>query len=84
MGYSAQVWDQLKNLSADDLVRSLKKKGWEKEDGRGAIHVYRNSDGKRVGIHYHPQKTYGAKLLKDLLTDIGWSEKELRELKLIK
>jgi predicted RNA binding protein YcfA (HicA-like mRNA interferase family) len=84
MAYSASVWNQLKNLSADDLVKALKKSGWTKEDGRGAIHVYLGPDKKRVGIHYHPNKTYGPKLLKDLLEDIGWTEKDLRELKLIK
>jgi len=84
MAYPAQVWEQLKNLTADDLVRALKKSGWEKEDGRGAIHIYVSPDRRRVGIHYHPQKTYGAKLLKSLLDDIGWSERDLKGLKLIK
>ena len=82
--YSEQVWNQLKNLSADDLVKALKKDGWVKEEGRGAIHVYRNPDGRRVGIHYHQGNTYGAKLLKDLLDDIGWTETRMKELKLIK
>jgi hypothetical protein len=39
---------------------------------------------RRVQIHYHPQKTYGPKLLKDILGDIGWSEQDMRKIKLIK
>ena len=35
-------------------------------------------------IHYHPRKTYGPKLLKALLADIGWSEADMRRIKLIK
>jgi predicted RNA binding protein YcfA (HicA-like mRNA interferase family) len=84
MDYSGQVWDQLKNLTADEIVRALKKDGWVREAGRGAIHIYLGPGKKRVGIHYHPQKTYGPKLLKNLLEDIGWSESDLRRLKLIK
>jgi predicted RNase H-like HicB family nuclease len=38
----------------------------------------------RVTIHYHPKKTYGAKLLKGLLEDIGWSEEDMERLQLIK
>jgi len=37
-----------------------------------------------VVIHYHPRKTYGPGLLKGLLADIGWDEKDLKRLKLIK
>lgn len=83
MDYSKQVWDQLKNLTADQIVKALRKKGWTKEEGSGAIHVYVGPNRKRVGVHYHPQKTYGPKLLKALLDDIGWSLSEMKELKLI-
>jgi len=38
----------------------------------------------RVSIHYHPHKTYGAGMLQRLLDDIGWTEDEMRTLKLIK
>jgi hypothetical protein len=40
--------------------------------------------GRRGGIHYHPKKTYGAKLLAGLLADIGWTEAEMKKLKLLK
>ncbi len=48
------------------------------------IYIYRHSDGRRVTIHFHPNKTYGPKLLKNLLEDISLSETELKKLKVIK
>lgn len=84
MKYSSNVWDQLKNLTADHVVQALKKDGWILDETSGAIHVYRKPDGKRVSIHYHPRKTYGPKLLKNLLDDIGWSESDMKKLKLVK
>jgi predicted RNA binding protein YcfA (HicA-like mRNA interferase family) len=85
MAFSSNAWDQIKNKTADDLVSALERDGWALEpDCKGAIQVYRHTDGRRVGIHYHPQKTYGPKLLKGLLSDIGWDEKAMRRLKLIK
>ncbi len=48
-------------------------------------HIFRHpTQIKRVSIHYHPKKTYGPKLLKKLLRQIGWTEDDLRRLKLIK
>lgn len=84
MNYSQQTWDQLKNLTADNIVSALKKSGFVLDGTDGAIHVYLHPDKRRVSIHYHPQKTYGAKLLKRLLDDIAWSEEDMKKLKLVK
>jgi predicted RNA binding protein YcfA (HicA-like mRNA interferase family) len=72
-------------MTADELISALEKSGWVLEPGcTGAIQVYRNAKGDRISVHYHPKKTYGPKLLKGLLGDIGWTEAELKKLKLIK
>lgn len=85
MSFSQHVWNQLKNLTCDDIISGLTRDGWEHDTKSGAVQVYRNpADGNRITIHYHPKKTYGAKLLKGLLNDIGWSDEDLRRLKLIK
>ena len=85
MAFSKQAWDQLKNKTADDLISALLKDGFELDAEVRTERVYRHSDGRKVTIHYHTgSKTYGPSLLKDLLEDIGWSEKEMRRLKLIK
>jgi predicted RNA binding protein YcfA (HicA-like mRNA interferase family) len=84
MQYLANIWDQLKNLTPDRIVKALERDGWKKDTSKGPIFVYRSEDGRRVTVHYHPRKTYGPKLLKELLADIGWGEEDLRRLKLIK
>ncbi|OGO17580.1 MAG: hypothetical protein A2Z15_08545 [Chloroflexi bacterium RBG_16_50_11] len=84
MDFSKQAWDQLKNKTADDLISALKKDGAIFDTSNGAARVYRFTDGRRVTIHYHPHKTYGPNLLKALMDDIGWTEKDLRRLKMIK
>ena len=84
MKFSKNVWDQLKNKSADDLISALVKDGWMLDETAGAEQVYRHPNGRRVSIHYHPKMTYGRKLLKSLFKDIGWVESDMRRLKFIK
>ena len=84
------VWNQLKNLTAQDLIRALDKKdsGWERVRTKGNYYVYHNPnrppDKRYVVIHFHPGKTYGRKQLRGLLDTIGWTEEDLKRLKLIK
>ena len=84
MKYPSHIWNQLKNIKCDDLIRALNKDEWKRDETRGAAQIFRHLNGNRVSIHYHPNKTYKPGLLKSLLQDIGWSEKDLRRLKLIK
>ena len=86
MAFPPNVWNQLKNLTADDLVDALRRDGWELEPKTGATLAFVKGPypRRRIVIHYHPRKTYGAALLKGLLNDIGWSEEDLRRLDLIK
>jgi predicted RNA binding protein YcfA (HicA-like mRNA interferase family) len=84
MDFSKQVWDQLKNKSAKELISALKKDGAILDTTKGAAQVYLYPDGRRIAIHFHPQKTYGPKLMKTLIDDIGWTESDLKRLKLIK
>ena len=98
MGAHAPVWDwiilvyprlqfcrfQMFVLKKVKIAKGLAWPGCVREETIGATQGYRHSDGRRIVIHVHPKKTYGPGLLKDLLGDIGWSEKEMRKLKLIK
>ena len=85
MAYSKQAWEQLKNKTADDLISALLKDGFKLDVNVRTERVYRHSDGRRVNIHYHTRTTtYRPSLLKALLKDIGWSEKDMRRIKLIK
>lgn len=82
------MWSQLKGKTADDLVDALGRDGWVMDpESSGAIRVYIKGVGqsrKRITIHYHPRKTYGPNLLKALLADIGWDEKDMKRIRLIK
>lgn len=87
MAFARNVWDQLKNTTADDLIKALEKDGWARDGGRGAkMGFFKSVGGQRlrVVIHYHPSKTFGSRLLQGLIDDIGWSEDDLKRLKLIK
>ncbi len=86
MAFSTNVWNQVKNLTADKLIRALERDGWERDVSIGKqLGFYKTGvPGKRIVIHYHPQKTYGPKLLKALIEDIGWTETDLIRLKIIK
>ena len=84
MKYAHNVWQQLKGITADELIRALEKDGWVQDIGIGAELAYRHDDGRIAIIHYHPRKTYGPKTLKGLLEDMGWSVDDLKRLKLIK
>jgi predicted RNA binding protein YcfA (HicA-like mRNA interferase family) len=77
------IWAQLKNITADEFIRALENDGWKQRGGSGARRVFLK-DRNLVSIHYHPKKTYGRNMLKDLLKDIGWNENDLKRLKLIK
>lgn len=84
MSYPSHIWNQIKNITAEQLIKALEKDGWKKDESRGAVLVYRHSDRRRITVHYHPKKTYGPNLLKSLLSDIGWNEQDFVRLKLIK
>lgn len=85
MSFAPHIWDQLRSISADELIEALERDGFEVEPGPGSIRIYRHPTTKnRVSVHYHPKKTFGPKLLKGLLDDIGWSADDMKRLKLIK
>jgi len=87
MAFAPNVWNQLKGLTASEIISALERDGWEPDpSSKGAILAYikKGPPNSRITIHYHPKKTYGAKLLTGLLEDIGWTEEDMRRLKLIK
>jgi predicted RNA binding protein YcfA (HicA-like mRNA interferase family) len=83
MKYPKNIWNQLKNITVEEIINALEKDNWIKDTTVITERIYlKNSD--RVSIHYHPQKTYGPKLLKKILFDTGWSIEDMLRLKLIK
>lgn len=84
MKYPTNVWNQLKNKTARDFIRALKKDGAERDETMGAEQIFRYPDGRRISIHFHPNMTYKPKLLKALLEDTGWSIEDMKRLRFIK
>ena len=85
MNYSKNAWNQLKNKTADDIIAALLIDGFLPDSEVRTERIYRREDGRKVSIHYHTgNKGYGKSLLKALLDDIGWTEKDMIRLKLIK
>ena len=77
-----EIWDQIKNITADEIIKALKKDGWLLRKSQGSRLIFLK-ESQVVSIHYHPHKNYGHDLLKDLINDIGWTEIDLKRLKLI-
>ena len=90
MAYSSATWNQLKGLTLKELAKALKRDGWTEEQRSGATVGFIKTIGngavsrRRVVLHVHPGKSFGPRLLKALLDDIGWSEEDLIRLKLIR
>ena len=85
MAFSKNVWSQLKAKTAGELVSALLKDGFVLDSKVRTERIYRHPDGRKVSIHYSTgNKGYGRGLLNALLEDTGWSENDMRRLKLIK
>ena len=84
MKFPTNIWNQLKNKTCKDFISALEKDGWEIDATTGAEQIFRCPDGRRVSIHFHPDRTYGPKLLKALIKDTGWSLEDMKRLGFIK
>jgi predicted RNA binding protein YcfA (HicA-like mRNA interferase family) len=78
-----EIWARLKNLSCDDIIKLLKDDEWFLARENGTLRTYRSKNGRQVTIHYHPKKNYGHDLFRKLINEIGWTEQDLKRLKLI-
>ena len=87
---SKNAWNQLKALTAKDLISALEKDpNWEFKEVRNNKYAFYNPNMpptmQEIVIHYHPKKGgYGPSLMKSLIGMIGWTEEDLKKLKLIK
>jgi len=87
MAFTKGVWDQLRATTVEQLIAALERDGFAADPAcKGAVLVFIKTEAKvnrRVVVHYHPGKTWGAKFLKGLLDDIGWKENDLYRVGLI-
>ena len=72
---------KLPRVDCRQLVRALKRAGFEEQRQRGShLHLRRVSDGKRVTVPVHQGRTVPVGTLRAILRDADISVDEFREL----
>jgi predicted RNA binding protein YcfA (HicA-like mRNA interferase family) len=72
---------KLPRVDCRQLVRALKRAGFEEQRQRGShLHLRRASDGKRVTVPVHQGRTMPVGTLRAILRDADISVDEFREL----
>lgn len=89
MAFSQEVWNQIRAITADELIAALEADGYKLDpassDATRSYIRYKHPTSDRIVIHYHPGKSYGPKLLVGLIADAGWkTEDDLARVGLIK
>jgi hypothetical protein len=79
-----ETWAQIKNITADILLGAIEKDGGILILPAAVPGEFFPKGLNLISIHYHPHKSYGPDMLRDLIRDLGWTEKDLKRLKLIK
>jgi predicted RNA binding protein YcfA (HicA-like mRNA interferase family) len=75
----------LRNVPTRRIVQALERDGFAFTERQGSQRIYRHPDGRRVVVHYHRgTDTLPPYVLRNLLIGTGWSEDDLRRLRLIK
>ena len=73
--------ERLPRIDSQDLIRALKRAGFEEQRQRGShLHLRRAADQRRVTVPVHAGRVMPPGTLKAILRDAGISTDELREL----
>ncbi len=80
-----RVPPELRTITARELCAALERDGFVLDRQRGSHQVYRNPrDGRRAVIVYRrPGDTFPLKTLQAILDDLGWTEADLKRLRLL-
>ena len=71
---------KLPRVTAAEVIRALEKTRFSLVRQSGSHKIYKNSEGKRVTVPYHPGKILHPELLKSILGDAGFTVETLRSL----
>ncbi len=85
MIFSREIWQQIRSVTASELIRALERDGWAEDPDKNATYAYVKGEC-RVVIHYHSGKTYRGreKTLEGILVKTGWTEDDLVRLRLVR
>jgi len=67
------------SISGAQLIRALRKLGFEEIRSKGSHHFLRHPDGRRTVVPVHRGETIGRGLLAQILRDCDVSREELQE-----
>lgn len=68
-----------RGITARQLIKALHEDGFVLRRTRGSHRIYRHPDGRRVVVAYHRlSDTFPIGTLKAMISDIGWTEGDLR------
>ena len=74
----------LRNITVRELTNALERDGFAYRRGKGASRVYRHQDGRRTVVHYHHGgDTLPLGTLRKVLEGAGWTDDDLRRLRLV-
>jgi predicted RNA binding protein YcfA (HicA-like mRNA interferase family) len=77
-------YGQLRNLTARELISALIRDGFSFDRGDGSHQIYYHPDHRRVTVSYHGgSSTFRRKTLKSMIDQAGWTEEDLKRVKLI-
>lgn len=68
---------KLPRVSADKIIKILKKKGFKLVRQSGSHMIFRNSEGVRVTVPYHAGKILHPKVLKNIMKDANIAPEEI-------
>jgi predicted RNA binding protein YcfA (HicA-like mRNA interferase family) len=79
-------YGHLHNLTAREIVSALIHDGFALDRQNGSHRHYRHADGRRVTVTFHATgDTFKVKTLKAMIElQAGWTEEDLRRLKLLR
>ena len=67
---------KLPRVTAEEVIKVLKKRGFELVRQSGSHKIFRNEAGKRVTVPYHSKKILHPKVLKSIIHDMELSVEE--------
>jgi len=74
------VTQKVPRITAGEAIRILEKAGFFLARQSGSHKIYRNREGKRVTIPYHPGKILHPKVLNSILKDADLTADKFRDL----
>ncbi|MBI2871628.1 MAG: type II toxin-antitoxin system HicA family toxin [Chloroflexi bacterium] len=71
---------RLPTLSAQELIRALRKAGFQVSRQRGSHVMLRHADGRRTAVPVHRGEDLGRGIMSAILSETGISRRQLVEL----